>query len=176
MEQEIWTLTLKGCDIEAYNNRFHKLDLMCPELVPTEKKKIEKYVRGFLKESKEISLLQNLQICMRQLTWPVNWSSNQFRVGLQELGKEIKGNGKTTRETTNSLTQYNINHNTTITATETTIITNNKTRDQKLSGHMLQPQLEERFMLEIYQNRNGAYLHSSLRVLKKCQRCQRIVS
>ncbi|GJW40802.1 retrovirus-related pol polyprotein from transposon TNT 1-94 [Tanacetum coccineum] len=41
------TLTLKGDDIEAYNNRFHELVLMCPELVPTEKKKIEKYIRGF---------------------------------------------------------------------------------------------------------------------------------
>ncbi|GKF55735.1 putative reverse transcriptase domain-containing protein, partial [Tanacetum coccineum] len=43
MEQELWTLTLKGDDIEAYNNRFHELSLMCPELVPTEKKKIERY-------------------------------------------------------------------------------------------------------------------------------------
>ncbi|GJR27647.1 hypothetical protein Tco_1103879 [Tanacetum coccineum] len=32
---------------EAYNNRFHELVLMCPELVSTEKKKIEKYIRGF---------------------------------------------------------------------------------------------------------------------------------
>ncbi|GJW29002.1 putative reverse transcriptase domain-containing protein [Tanacetum coccineum] len=40
MEQELWTLTLKGDDIEAYNNHFHELALMCPELVPTEKKKI----------------------------------------------------------------------------------------------------------------------------------------
>ncbi|GJR41176.1 putative reverse transcriptase domain-containing protein [Tanacetum coccineum] len=47
MEQELWTLTLKGDDIEAYSNRFHELVLMCPELVPTKKKKIEKYVRGF---------------------------------------------------------------------------------------------------------------------------------
>ncbi|GJS83794.1 putative reverse transcriptase domain-containing protein [Tanacetum coccineum] len=47
MEQELWTLTLKGDDIEAYNNRFHELALMCPELVPIEKKKIEKYVCGF---------------------------------------------------------------------------------------------------------------------------------
>ncbi|GJR53668.1 putative reverse transcriptase domain-containing protein [Tanacetum coccineum] len=47
MEQELWTLTLKGDDIKAYNNRFHKLDLMCPDLVPTEKKKVEKYIRGF---------------------------------------------------------------------------------------------------------------------------------
>ncbi|GKA53032.1 hypothetical protein Tco_0746347 [Tanacetum coccineum] len=45
MEQELWTLTLKGDDIEAYNNHFHELALMCPELVPTERKKIGKYVR-----------------------------------------------------------------------------------------------------------------------------------
>ncbi|GKE87327.1 hypothetical protein Tco_1564802 [Tanacetum coccineum] len=47
MEQELRTLTLKGDDIEAYNSRFHEPALMCPELVPTEKKKIERYVRGF---------------------------------------------------------------------------------------------------------------------------------
>ncbi|GJT00952.1 putative reverse transcriptase domain-containing protein [Tanacetum coccineum] len=47
MEQELWTLTLKGYDIEAYNNRFHELALMCHELVPTKKKKIERYVHGF---------------------------------------------------------------------------------------------------------------------------------
>ncbi|GJX46848.1 putative reverse transcriptase domain-containing protein [Tanacetum coccineum] len=46
MEQELWTLTLKGDDIEAYNNRFHELALMCHELVPTEKKKIEWLFRG----------------------------------------------------------------------------------------------------------------------------------
>ncbi|GKC54477.1 putative reverse transcriptase domain-containing protein [Tanacetum coccineum] len=47
MEEELWTLTLKGDDIEAYNNHFHELALMCPELVPNEKKKIERYIRGF---------------------------------------------------------------------------------------------------------------------------------
>ncbi|GJY41653.1 putative reverse transcriptase domain-containing protein [Tanacetum coccineum] len=46
MEQELWTLTLKGNDIEAYNNFFHELVLMCLELVSTERKKIEKYIRG----------------------------------------------------------------------------------------------------------------------------------
>nr|GEX88959.1 putative reverse transcriptase domain-containing protein [Tanacetum cinerariifolium] len=47
MEEELWTLTLKGDDIEAYNNRFHELALMCPDLVPNEKKKIERYMKGF---------------------------------------------------------------------------------------------------------------------------------
>ncbi|GKC87937.1 putative reverse transcriptase domain-containing protein [Tanacetum coccineum] len=52
MEQELWTLTLKGDDIEAYNNHFHELALTCPDLVPTEKKKVERYIRGFPKRIK----------------------------------------------------------------------------------------------------------------------------
>nr|GEW09439.1 hypothetical protein [Tanacetum cinerariifolium] len=47
MEQELWKLTLKGDKIEAYNNRFHELALMCPDLVPNEKKKIERYMKVF---------------------------------------------------------------------------------------------------------------------------------
>nr|GEW43989.1 hypothetical protein [Tanacetum cinerariifolium] len=47
MEEELWTLTLKEDDIKAYNNRFHELALMCPDLVPKEKKKIERYMKGF---------------------------------------------------------------------------------------------------------------------------------
>ncbi|GKD71008.1 hypothetical protein Tco_1325098, partial [Tanacetum coccineum] len=42
----------KGDNIEAYNNRFHELALMCPDLVPNEKKKIERYIRGFPKRIK----------------------------------------------------------------------------------------------------------------------------
>ncbi|GJU83072.1 hypothetical protein Tco_1285437 [Tanacetum coccineum] len=46
MEQELWSLTVKGDDIEGHNNRFHELALMCPDLVTPEKKKIERYIRG----------------------------------------------------------------------------------------------------------------------------------
>nr|GEU38391.1 hypothetical protein [Tanacetum cinerariifolium] len=52
MEEELWTLTLKGDDIEAYNNCFHELALMCPNLVLNEKKKIERYMKGFLERIK----------------------------------------------------------------------------------------------------------------------------
>nr|GEY93034.1 putative reverse transcriptase domain-containing protein [Tanacetum cinerariifolium] len=41
MKKELCTLTLKGHNIEAYNNRFHELALMCLDLVPNEKKNIE---------------------------------------------------------------------------------------------------------------------------------------
>nr|GEX13420.1 putative reverse transcriptase domain-containing protein [Tanacetum cinerariifolium] len=52
MEEELWTLTLKGDDIEAYNNRFHELALMCPDLVQNKKKKTERYMKGFPKRIK----------------------------------------------------------------------------------------------------------------------------
>ncbi|GKC16617.1 putative reverse transcriptase domain-containing protein [Tanacetum coccineum] len=35
-----------GDDIEGYNNRFHELSLMCPDLVTPEKKNIKCYIRG----------------------------------------------------------------------------------------------------------------------------------
>ncbi|GJU74997.1 putative reverse transcriptase domain-containing protein [Tanacetum coccineum] len=60
MEQELWTLTLKGDDIEAYNNRFHELALMCPDLVPTEKKKgqlQEQIPKGKNQRNRELSFL-----------------------------------------------------------------------------------------------------------------------
>nr|GFB26602.1 hypothetical protein [Tanacetum cinerariifolium] len=47
IEQELWTSTLKKDNIEAYNNHLHELALMYPSLVPNEKKKIERYIRGF---------------------------------------------------------------------------------------------------------------------------------
>nr|GEV71402.1 hypothetical protein [Tanacetum cinerariifolium] len=52
MEQELWTLTLNGDDIEAYNNRFHEVTLMCHNLVSTKKKNFERYIRGFPKRIK----------------------------------------------------------------------------------------------------------------------------
>nr|GEV61461.1 hypothetical protein [Tanacetum cinerariifolium] len=44
--------TFEGDDIEAYNNRFHELALMCLDLVPNEKKKIKMYTKGFPKRIK----------------------------------------------------------------------------------------------------------------------------
>ncbi|GJZ52392.1 hypothetical protein Tco_0606907 [Tanacetum coccineum] len=58
MEQELWTLTLKGgYNLKLTTIRFHNCPMMCHEVVPTEKKKIERYVRrGFPERITEISL------------------------------------------------------------------------------------------------------------------------
>nr|GEZ36092.1 putative reverse transcriptase domain-containing protein [Tanacetum cinerariifolium] len=53
MEEELWTLTLKGDDIEAYNNRFHELALMCPDLVYQMKRRKLKAAQGKVTRANE---------------------------------------------------------------------------------------------------------------------------
>nr|GEU50120.1 putative reverse transcriptase domain-containing protein [Tanacetum cinerariifolium] len=157
MKQELWTLALKGDDIEAYSNRFHKLVLL-------KRRRLKSTFVGFLKDSKEMSLLQSLQL-------PVNWSSKQFRIGLLELVKSIKGNGKTTKETPTTITPTT----TTITATKTTTITNNKTGGRKLPRPMLQPQLRLGVMLGIYHVANIVTLAIMVNALQSVRSAKELV-
>ncbi|GKA67353.1 putative reverse transcriptase domain-containing protein [Tanacetum coccineum] len=46
MEHELWNLKVKDYNITAYTTRFNELILLRPEMVPTEKKKVEAYIRG----------------------------------------------------------------------------------------------------------------------------------
>ncbi|GJR72031.1 hypothetical protein Tco_0084396 [Tanacetum coccineum] len=46
VEDELRNLRLRDHDIAAYTNRFNKLVLLCPEVVPSTKKKISQYIKG----------------------------------------------------------------------------------------------------------------------------------
>ncbi|GJT28619.1 putative reverse transcriptase domain-containing protein [Tanacetum coccineum] len=46
METELWSLTVKGNDLTAYNQRFQELTLLCTKMVPEEEDKVEKYIGG----------------------------------------------------------------------------------------------------------------------------------
>ncbi|XP_071712939.1 uncharacterized protein [Rutidosis leptorrhynchoides] len=46
MERELHELKLVGTNLVSYNKRFFELALMCPELVPTERRKVEQYIEG----------------------------------------------------------------------------------------------------------------------------------
>nr|GFC84811.1 hypothetical protein [Tanacetum cinerariifolium] len=52
MEGELWNLRVKEMDISYYITRFNKLVILCPGMVPTERKKVEAYIRGLLKNIK----------------------------------------------------------------------------------------------------------------------------
>nr|GFC57737.1 hypothetical protein [Tanacetum cinerariifolium] len=46
MESELWNLRVKEMDISSYTTRFNELAILCPRMVPTERKKVEAYIRG----------------------------------------------------------------------------------------------------------------------------------
>ncbi|XP_071704700.1 uncharacterized protein [Rutidosis leptorrhynchoides] len=46
MEAGLWDLKVIGTDLATYTNRYLELILLCPGMVPTERKKIDRYVKG----------------------------------------------------------------------------------------------------------------------------------
>nr|GEY71637.1 reverse transcriptase domain-containing protein [Tanacetum cinerariifolium] len=46
MECELWNLRVKEMDISSYTTRFNELMILCHRMVPTERKKVEAYIRG----------------------------------------------------------------------------------------------------------------------------------
>nr|GFC34583.1 hypothetical protein [Tanacetum cinerariifolium] len=46
MECELWNLKVKEMDISSYTTRFNELVILCPEMVPTERKKVKAYIHG----------------------------------------------------------------------------------------------------------------------------------
>nr|GFC03713.1 hypothetical protein [Tanacetum cinerariifolium] len=46
MKGELWNLRVKEMDISSYTTHFNKLVILCPGMVPTERKKVEAYIRG----------------------------------------------------------------------------------------------------------------------------------
>nr|GFB39736.1 reverse transcriptase domain-containing protein [Tanacetum cinerariifolium] len=52
MEGELWNLRVKEMDISSYTTRFNKLVILCPGMIPTERKKVEAYIRGLSKNIK----------------------------------------------------------------------------------------------------------------------------
>nr|GEW30820.1 hypothetical protein [Tanacetum cinerariifolium] len=46
MEDELKSLKLRDTNITAYTQRFYELVLLCPEAVPTKKKKVKAYIKG----------------------------------------------------------------------------------------------------------------------------------
>nr|GEW20752.1 putative reverse transcriptase domain-containing protein [Tanacetum cinerariifolium] len=46
MEDKLRSLKLRDTNIAAYTQRFHELVLLCPQAVPTKKKKVEAYIKG----------------------------------------------------------------------------------------------------------------------------------
>ncbi|GKA87118.1 putative reverse transcriptase domain-containing protein [Tanacetum coccineum] len=172
MEQELWTLTLKGDDIKAYNNRFHELALMCPELVPTKKKKIERYTRGFperikgnITSSKPATLYDAINMARELVEQAVQGKAAR-------IGESNKRKWEDHQRNTNN-NNNNPNNN------------NNNNRNRNNNYHLQQNRRQETaraYAAALTKNRgyagnlpkcNRCNFHHSGRCPPKCQKCQR---
>nr|GFC74165.1 hypothetical protein [Tanacetum cinerariifolium] len=52
MECELWNLRVKEMDVSSYTTCFNELMILCPGMVPTDRKKVEAYIRGLSKNIK----------------------------------------------------------------------------------------------------------------------------
>nr|GEZ01315.1 hypothetical protein [Tanacetum cinerariifolium] len=52
LENELRSLKLRDTNITAYTQRFNDLAILCPEAVPSEKKKVKLYIKGLLENIK----------------------------------------------------------------------------------------------------------------------------
>ncbi|GKB58272.1 hypothetical protein Tco_0914458 [Tanacetum coccineum] len=157
MEQELWTLTLKGDDIEAYSNRFHELVLMCPELVSTESKKIEKYICGFperikgnITSSKPATLHEAINMARELVEQSVQ--GRAARIG--ESNKRKWEDNQ--RNNNNNNHNYNNNHN------------NNNNRNRNNNHHQQQNRRPETVRAYAAAPAGGKIYAGNL---PKCNRC-----
>ncbi|GJV75698.1 putative reverse transcriptase domain-containing protein [Tanacetum coccineum] len=181
MEQELWTLTLKGDDIEAYNNRFHELALMCPELVPTERKKIGKYVRGFperikgnITSSKPATLHDAINMARELVEQSVQGRATR-------IGESNKRKWEDHQRNTNNNNPNNNNHNN----NHNNNNHNNNNRNRNNNYHQQQNRRQETARAyaavpaegKVYAGNlpkcNRCNFHHSGQCPPKCQKCQK---
>ncbi|GJR19421.1 putative reverse transcriptase domain-containing protein [Tanacetum coccineum] len=122
-------------------------------------KNIERYVCGFperikgnITSSNPATLHEAINMARELVEQSVQ--GRAARIGesnKRKCARQPENNKQTIPITTTNNQNYNNNSNRNKQSSQPT-----KKGDRNLSGHMLQPQLEERFMLEIYQNATGA--------------------
>nr|GFB39400.1 hypothetical protein [Tanacetum cinerariifolium] len=68
MESELWNLRVKEMDISSYTTRFNELVMLCPGMVPTERKKVEAYIRG-LSENIKGEVTSSEPVTLSKAVW-----------------------------------------------------------------------------------------------------------
>ncbi|GJU18635.1 putative reverse transcriptase domain-containing protein [Tanacetum coccineum] len=112
MESRALTLTLTGDISRLTSIRFHELVLMCPELMPTESKKIGKYIRGFPEGIKGNMISSKPATLHEQSPWPVALVEQSVQGKAARISESNKRKWEDNqRNTNNNNHNYNNNHN-----------------------------------------------------------------
>nr|GFC85103.1 reverse transcriptase domain-containing protein [Tanacetum cinerariifolium] len=88
------SLKLRDTNIAAYTQRFHELVLLCPEEVPTKKRRLKLTLKVCQKTIRERRPRPDQSTLMRLSVWPIHSWNKRFRPRQKGFLKETKENGK----------------------------------------------------------------------------------
>nr|GEX38952.1 hypothetical protein [Tanacetum cinerariifolium] len=125
MECELWNLRVKEMDISSYTTRFNELVILCPGMVPTEKKKVEAYIRG-LSENIKGEVTSSKPATLNKAVWMAHTLMEQKVKAIAEREADNKkrkwenfqggsssggGNNNSNRNNNNYPSNHNYNNN-----------------------------------------------------------------
>ncbi|GKB21690.1 putative reverse transcriptase domain-containing protein [Tanacetum coccineum] len=103
LENELRSLKLRDTNIAAYTQRFNELALLCPEAVPTEKKRVELYIKGLPENIKGETTSSRPTV----LNEAVRMAHTLMEQKLQAKAKRIAESNKRKWESNNNQGGYN---------------------------------------------------------------------
>lgn len=140
---------MKGVDIAAYNKCYHELATLCPEMISTTQKRIERYIRRL----------------------PLNIQGNVTSSKPSTLDETIRMSHNM-MDQSSELGQLGMSTTITATTTETTTITTTTTTKENKSGNATQQPNKKQEVVKAYVAgpvEKTGYVGN----LPKCKRCQR---
>nr|GFC64409.1 putative reverse transcriptase domain-containing protein [Tanacetum cinerariifolium] len=125
LEDELRHLKLRDMNIAAYTERFNELSLLCPDVVPDEKKKVELYIKGLPEiikgktaSSRPVTLNEVVRMAHAPTEQKIQSKNERIGEGLKRKWETIIG--ATTTTTTITTTTEETTETTTTTTKTTT--------------------------------------------------------
>ncbi|GJY95426.1 putative reverse transcriptase domain-containing protein, partial [Tanacetum coccineum] len=107
LKNELRILKLRDTNIAAYTHWFNELALLCPEVVPTEKKKVELYIKGLPKNIKGETTSSRHVV----LNEAVRIAHTLMEQKIQDKAERVAENNKRKWESNNNQSGNNKNRN-----------------------------------------------------------------
>ncbi|GKG19975.1 hypothetical protein Tco_0379776 [Tanacetum coccineum] len=101
MKHKLCNLKVKDFNISAYSQCFNELALLCPTMVPTDRKKVEAYIRGLYENikgavtsSKPASLNEDVRMAHTLMEQKVQARAERIAEGNKRKWEDTKGGNR----------------------------------------------------------------------------------
>ncbi|XP_023732659.1 uncharacterized protein LOC111880458 [Lactuca sativa] len=90
MEQELWNLMVQNSNIDAYISQFSDLSLLCPGMITSEEKKIERFIWGLNEPIQGNVIATNPKTFDSAKRLAKKWYDHGNKKGAKTVGVEVK--------------------------------------------------------------------------------------